>query len=166
MKLLLNAIIALLVVSGYADEPINVAIYGDSVTSQDAFETIITKTVHYRHKVTRKDTLVTRPDTIHVLRTPKTVVIGFYTTYKDALTILVEDLDVVSSKEELDKNINTRCEKYRLLMTKESVCMAFVDNVPSQSEDMSGITDTAYTVFMDVSNCNAQGGCQLYPMLH
>lgn len=141
-----------------------VVFFGIPTDSSDYNTVVVTQPVLYKNKTTRKDTIFMDEDTTRYFYTPRILVVGFYTTYRNKTSVLLEGMDIVTSLDEMYDSIRSRCDKYSLIRSANSKCMIYMDNIPTYTEELSYVVTTAHDTFLTATGCNSGRDCTVYPL--
>jgi hypothetical protein len=140
-------------------------VYFGIETNQTDYNTVITnQPVLYRNKVTKRDTVFMDQDTTRYFYSPRIIVIGYYTTYRDRKSILLEGMEIITSVDEMDSTIKSHCDKYSLVKSPASKCMVYVDNIPTHADELSYVTELAHDTFINATGCEAGRDCVVFPL--
>ena len=138
--------------------------FGIETTHTDYNTVITNQPVLYRNNVTKRDTIFMDLDTTRYFYSPRILVIGYYTTYRDRKSILLEGMEIITSLEEMYNKIQSRCGRYSDIKSPTSKCMVYVDDIPTHADELSYVTESAHDAFITATGCEAGRDCVVIPL--
>lgn len=145
-----------------AQESVTPIVYvGTGITDSDYVTTVVSQPNVYRNKATLQDTIIVDVDTVKYFTTPRIMVVGFYTTYRGKNRLIVDGMEIITTVDDMQETIKSKCDNFSLVNSPNSKCMAYTDSITGDTAD---IAEAARIAFVKESGCEIGHDCLFYPL--